>query len=393
MERTILHCDLNSFFASVELLSHPELKKMPVAVSGNPENRHGIILAKNEPAKKAGVKTAETIWQAKSKCPDLILLPPHHELYSKYSKKVNEIYLRYTNLVEPFGIDESWLDVTNSRLLFGDGKTIADEIRKTVKEELGLTVSVGVSFNKVLAKLGSDFKKPDGTTVISKENFKEFVWPMKVSELLYVGRSSLKKLNSFGIKTIGDLANADKNMITEYFGKNGQMLYEYANGIDNSPVSDYNAQSPVKSIGNGKTFSSDLTCEDEVREGVMFLSEMVSSRLIKKGLKAGCVQVVVKYKDFETVSRQAISDTPVFSSVMLYNTSMRIILEAKLLKKPIRAITITALSLSDACDNVQLSIFDDDTKTKNKERLAKTIDKLNNKYGEGHVSSARTTKL
>ena len=236
MDRIILHCDLNCFYASVELLSHPDLRDVPVAVCGDPSSRHGIILAKNEPAKQFGVKTAETIWQAKKKCPDLVLLPPHHDLYREYSKKVNAIYDEYTDLVEPFGIDESWLDVTHSLHLFGgDAKALADTLRQRMKRELGLTLSVGISFNKVFAKLGSDYKKPDATTLISRENWKEIVWPLPVGDLLYVGGAARKLLKQYGVETIGQLAGCKQDMLEALMGKMGVQLYEFANGLDDVP--------------------------------------------------------------------------------------------------------------------------------------------------------------
>ena len=214
MDRVIFHCDLNCFYASVELLSHPELREVPVAVAGDPASRHGIILAKNEPAKQCGVKTAETIWQAKKKCPNLVLLPAHHKLYREYSNKVNAIYDEYTDLAESFGIDESWLDVTNTLHLFGgDAVALADGLRDRLRRELGLTISVGVSFNKVFAKLGSDYKKPDATTVITRENFRQIVWPLPVSDLLYVGRAAAETFQRFGVKTIGDLAAFDRQAL------------------------------------------------------------------------------------------------------------------------------------------------------------------------------------
>ena len=207
MDRTILHCDLNSFYASVELLSRPDLRERPVAVCGDPASRKGIILAKNEPAKRFGVKTAETIWQAREKCPDLVLLPPHHELYRKFSRLVNHIYGQYTDLVEPFGIDESWLDITGSMHLFGgDAAAIAGAIRARVRRELGLTLSVGVSFNKVFAKLGSDYRKPDATTVIPPDHWREIVWPLPLGNLLYAGPAAQRALSRYGVGTIGDLA-------------------------------------------------------------------------------------------------------------------------------------------------------------------------------------------
>ncbi len=201
-DRTILHCDCNGFYASVECALNPELKKVPMAVGGDPSQRHGIILAKNELAKKYNIQTAETIYSAKRKCPDLVIVPPHHSVYKEYSARVMDIYKRYTELVESFGLDEAWLDVTGSRRLFGDGKKIADELRSVVKSETGLTISAGVSFCKVFAKLGSDYKKPDATTVFSRENWKEYIFPMSANSLLYVGKHTEEKLSLLGIKTI-----------------------------------------------------------------------------------------------------------------------------------------------------------------------------------------------
>ena len=236
MDRTILHCDCNSFFASVECVFRPELKDVPMAVSGNPENRHGIILAKNELAKKAGVVTAETVWQARQKCPELVLVPPRHQEYVRFSGLVNAIYQRYTDQVEPFSIDESWLDVTGSRALFGSGETIADAIRRAVREELGITVSVGVSFNKIFAKMGSDYKKPDATTVITRENYRQLLWPLPISDLIFVGSASRNALRELGIYTIGDLARTDPALLTARLGKAGTVLSTYARGEDESRV-------------------------------------------------------------------------------------------------------------------------------------------------------------
>ena len=252
-DRTILHCDMNGFYASVELLDYPQYKNIPMAVCGDPKSRHGIILAKNEPAKKFGIKTAETIWQAKKKCPSLVCVPPHHDKYSKYSKMINEIYLRYTDMVEPFSIDESWLDVSASLTLFGSGKEIADQIRETVKKELGLTLSAGVSFNKIFAKMGSEYKKPDATTVITRENYKKIIWPMDISEMFFVGKATADKLKTAGIHTIGDLANTSRPLLVSMLGKHGGMLYDYANGLDEEPVSLYSDREKIKSVGHGMT--------------------------------------------------------------------------------------------------------------------------------------------
>ena len=236
MDRTILHCDCNSFFASVETLLDPSLADGPTAVCGDPESRHGIILAKNEKAKAFGVQTAETIWQAKRKCPDLRLVAPHRSEYVKFSRKCNELYLQYTDLVDPFGIDESFLDVTGSMHLFGSGKHIADELRRRMREEVGLTISVGVSFNRAFAKLGSDYKKPDGTTVFSRENFKQRVWTLPANTLLYVGKRASDRLNRLGVRTIGELAACDPAFIHSILGKNGDLLLRYARGEDDEPV-------------------------------------------------------------------------------------------------------------------------------------------------------------
>ena len=279
MERIILHCDLNNFFASVSLLYNQTLYNSPVAVCGDKEQRHGIVLAKNEIAKSFGVKTAEAIWEAKSKCPDLIILPPIYDKYEEFSKKAQEIYLRYTDKLEPFGIDECWLDVTGSTLLFGSGEDIANKIREEIKAELGITVSVGVSFNKVFAKLGSDMKKPDGITVISPENFRDKVWPLPVGDLLFVGGKTVQKLNSSGIFTIGDIANCEEDMLVRLFGKNGADLRRSALGEDNSPVKDIKDTQKPKSIGRSVTLSHDFTTTDEVWQTFITLAEDISSRI------------------------------------------------------------------------------------------------------------------
>ena len=269
-ERIILHCDLNCFFASVELLHREDLRGVPVAVCGNPAARHGIILAKNESAKRLGVVTAETVWQAKKKCPDLVLLPPHHGQYRAYSQKVSAVYEQYTDLVEPFGIDESWLDITGTAHLFGGNpKRIADEIRSRVRRELGLTLSVGVSFNKVFAKLGSDYRKPDATTVISRENWRELVWPLPAGSLLYVGQAAQKTLRQYGVETIGQLAACDPELLETLMGKAGRQLWDSANGRDREPVKSKGGREPVKSVGNGTTFRKDLTSQEQIRTGII----------------------------------------------------------------------------------------------------------------------------
>ena len=309
--RKILHCDCNSFYASVELLYNPEYKDKPVAVGGDESSRHGIVLAKNELAKKCGVKTAETIRTARYKCPDLIVLPPHHDLYERYSKIVNGIYLHYTDLVEPFGIDESWLDVTNSYHLFADSATqLADMIRQRVYYETGLTISVGASFNKVFAKLGSDYKKPDATTVISPKNFRQIVYPLKVEDMIYVEKTTKDALNNLGVYTIGDLSKLSCEFLVDRFGKHGKELYTFANALDNSPVTAYESEKEVKSVGSGNTFSHNLDSMEEIKPAIMRLSEDVGYRLRKHRVYANGVQISLKDPALSPLQDSAVYPLP-----------------------------------------------------------------------------------
>ena len=381
---------MHSNFASVELLSHPDLRHLPVAVCGDPSSRHGIILAKNEPAKRCGVQTAETIWQAKKKCPSLVLLPPHHDRYRVYSKQVNAIYEQYTDLVEPFGIDESWLDVTGSLHLFGgDAAALADTLRHRVREELGLTLSVGVSFNKVFAKLGSDYKKPDATTVISRENWKEIVWPLPVGDLLFVGGAARKLLAQYGVKTIGDLAACPTDMLESLMGKLGTQLHEYACGLDASPVRSRYDREPVKSVGNGTTFPQNLTTWEQVRGGIAVLADSVATRLRRYGLYAGGVQVTVRDPAFRDRSRQTQLSTP--THLIRDITAAALELTGQLWKppSPIRALTVTAIHLatpSDAYEQVDLFTAAEAPKRKKQEQLEAAMDHIRSKYGTDAIS-------
>ena len=383
MDRIILHCDLNCFYASVELLSHPDLRDVPMAVCGDPQSRHGIILAKNEPAKKFGVQTAETIWQAKKKCPDLVLLPPHHDLYREYSRKVNAIYDEYTDLVEPFGIDESWLDVTHTLHLFGgDAKLLADALRERMKRQLGLTLSVGVSFNKVFAKLGSDYKKPDATTVISRENWKELVWPLPVGDLLYVGGAARKLLKQYGITTISQLAACKPEMLETLMGKMGLQLHDYANGLDHDPVrSRYDAE-PVKSVGNGTTFPKNLTTREQVHAGVAVLADSVASRLRHAGLYAGGVQVTLRDPQFHDRSRQRQLTAPTHLIRDLTDAAMELVHELWKPPSPIRALTVTAIHLVQEGEAYeQVDLFSSGPGKEKQEKLESTMDRIRKKFG------------
>lgn len=379
-----MHCDLNAFYASVEEVRNPELRAWPMAVCGNPKNRHGIILAKNEKAKAFGVKTAETIWQAQRKCPDLILVPPHHSEYSKYSKIVNGIYLRYTDLVEPFGIDESWLDITGSAHLFGTPEQIANELRSVVKAETGLTISVGVSFTKAFAKLGSDYKKPDATTVITCENYKDIVWPLPVTDLLYVGKSAKKAFQRLGITTIGELANSSRATISALLGKTGELVYDYANGIDTSPVQSAFVENDPKSIGRGMTFAHDLSEFSEIKTGISVLADDVASRLRKHSLKAYVVSLTVRDPSFRTTSKQKTLPSPTYLESDITETCIELYKETYAQKGiPVRMLTVTVSSLvnSDDTGREQLSLFSHSDDIQKRENIELTIDKIRKRFG------------
>lgn len=390
MDRIILHCDLNCFYASVELLRHPALRNVPTAVCGDPSSRHGIILAKNEPAKRCGVQTAETIWQARKKCPNLVLLPPHHDLYHAYSQKVNAIYDEYTDLVEPFGIDESWLDVTGTLHLFGgDAAALADTLRQRIREELGLSLSVGVSFNKVFAKLGSDYQKPDATTVISRENWREIVWPLSVGDLLFVGGAAQKLLRQYGVATIGQLAQCSRSMLESLMGKQGLQLYEYANGLECEPVRSRFDAEPVKSIGNGTTFPQNLTTVQQVRDGISLLADSVAVRLRRQGLYACGVQVTLRTPDFQDRSRQCQLAAPTHLIRDLTGTALTLVDQLWHPPAPIRALTVTAIHLvPDANAYEQVDLFTTPTAPDRdrQEKLEAAMDRIRGKYGSSAIT-------
>ncbi len=299
-KRIILHSDLNNFFASVEIALNPALGGKPLIVCGDPKERHGIVLAKNEEAKRFGIQTAETVYSALRKCPQVQMVGSHHLEYKRYSQKVVEIYSRYTDCIEECSIDECSMDVTESTLLFGSGWEIAERIRADVKRELGLTVSVGVSFNKVFAKLASEMKKPDAVTEITEENFKEKVWPLPVTDLLFVGKSTAETLHNLSIRTIGDLASADENLLIRFLGKRGRQLRVYARGEDNEAVKSEKKKEDLKSIGNSTTLPKDITDREEVKRWFYALSESVAARLRDADVgRASTVQITVRNERLE----------------------------------------------------------------------------------------------
>ncbi len=385
MERVILHCDCNSFYASCESVINPKLKEVPMAVCGDPKNRHGIILAKNELAKKYGIETTETVYSAMRKCPELCLVQPHHSLYEEFSRKCNAIYREYTDLTEPFGIDESWLDVTASRLLFGTGEKIANRIRQRFKDELGLTCSVGVSFNKSIAKLASDYKKPDATTVITRENFREKVWCLPVSALLFAGKKTVDKLRTMDIFTIGDLAQSDRNKIVKHLGKSGDILYCYANGTDNSPVTPSSEKGEQKSVSCASTFRRDLVSAEDIKKATNLLCNELSYRLRQSGAKCRNVTVTVKYFDFTSVSKRKTYADYTDIPKILYDRASEIIFSALSPKNPIRTLTVSASDLIFSRDGLQLSMFEENTKLSS---LENTLDSIREKYGSASVKLA-----
>ena len=380
LERTILHSDVNNFFASVECADKEELKNKPVAVTGNPEKRNGIILAKNEIAKKQGVKTGEAIWQAKQKCPDLVCLPPHYDLYEKISLKLHELYLDYTDFVEPLGLDECWLDVTNSlNYLQKTGKEIADEIRERVKEEFNITVSVGVSFSKIFAKLGSDMKKPDATTVISKENFKQMTYNLPLNSIVGIGNRLERRFENMNVVTIGDFVNLSQDIIRPIMGKTGIELQEKLSGRLIEEVPCYFNLSPPKSIGNGTTTVIDITKRSEVVKVVAFLCEKIAVRMIKRKFEARTITVTIKTTDFQKY-RHSKKVMPMQSYEKIFDNAMELLDSFWNYDKKIRAIRVRVSSLTNTDTYKQLSMFEDD-----KSKLTESLEQIKSKYGKDKI--------
>ncbi len=381
-ERTILHCDLNNFFASVECVLDPSLKGKYVAVCGNQKHRHGIVLAKNTLAKAAGVTTGETIVEARKKCPALVVVSPHYEEYVNYAKKVQKIYKEYTDKVESFGLDECWLDVTNSANIFGDGKKIADEIRQRVKKDTGMTISVGVSFNKIFAKLGSDLKKPDATTEITRQNFKEIVWKLPVDAMLMIGKRTRTKLAKFNIFTLGELAISDEQLMKYVFGINGVKIKQWAMGNDQSIVMQTETELPIKSVGHSTTTIVDVSDYYTAKQVLWYLSDMVALRLREYGFKANGVQVSIRYNNLEFVTKQKTLPNSTFDGGELAKTGYSLLKE--IWGGPndlaLRLIGISAFNLSVVAQNTQEDFFDNKNEEK-QETLNFTVDKIRKKYG------------
>lgn len=385
-DRTILHSDLNSFYASVEIRNDPALADQPVAVGGDEQARHGIVLAANQLAKRHGIRTAEALWSARRKCPELVIVRPHFDEYARFSQAVRQIYLDYTSQIEPMSLDEAFLDVTGSRSLFGDGETIAHTIRRRVKQELGLTVSVGVSFNKIFAKLGSDYKKPDAVTVFSRENYRALVWPQPAANLLYVGRATAKKLAGIGVHTIGDLAAADPAALHMLLGKMGPMLHAYANGWDRSPVAEYAAREEAKSIGNMVTAPRDICTPRDADLVLWPLCESVAHRLRRHGLCAGSLSLYIRDVELEVHTRQCQLVPPTWLARELMEHARTLLARHHKWKLPIRTLGVSAGELIPAdAVSLQLDLEGTAEKRDKLERIERAMDGLKNRYGAAAV--------
>lgn len=388
MNRAILHSDANCFYASVEMMLNPSLQGKPVAVCGSTEERHGIVLAKSELAKRAGVKTGQANWEARQTCPGLIVVPPQYDQYLKYSKLLRNIYLRYTDLVEPYGMDECWLDVTDSQLLFGNSEKIAHDIRRSVKRELGLTVSIGVSFNKVFAKLGSDMKKPDAVTVLDQNHWRDKVWALPVSDLLFVGRSTTKKLLDRNVYTIGDLAKIDPRFLLTWFGKNGLMLSRFANGEDTSRIMQNEYSAPIKSVGHGITCSCDLHSDESVWKVILELCQDIGHRLRRYNLAAKGVRLFVRNNDLNNSQFQSKLDFPTQSPMEIAQAARILFQQRYSWNTPVRAISVTSYDLVPSNQPIQLSLFGDETKRIRQQKLEDCIDSIRSRFGKRSIVSA-----
>lgn len=387
MKRVILHSDMNAYYASVEAMLNPQLKGKAIAVCGATEDRHGIVLAKSELAKRAGVKTGMVNYEARQLCPDIIMVPPQYDQYLKYSRLAHEIYYRYTDLVEPYGMDECFLDVTGSGI-FGSGVEIAEQIRAATKSELGLTVSVGVSYNKIFAKLGSDMKKPDAITAITEDNYKEKVWPLAASDLLYVGRATDAKLAKYGIHTIGQLAATDPENLRYWFGVNGLKLWQFANGADVSRVMHKDFVSPVKSIGHGITCTADLNDEDEVQKVMLELSQDVGHRLRVHGLAATGVQVSIRGNDLFGSQFQCKLPFKTQLPSEISSAGFSLFRERYRWNTKVRAVCIRAIDLVPKNDVEQLSMFVDTAKRDRRERLEDAVEDIRRRFGKRAITYA-----
>ncbi len=388
MTRSILHCDMNNFYASVECLRDPGLRGRPIAVCGETEERHGIVLAKSYEAKAFGIITGETVWQARRKCPGLVVVPPHYVEYVRISAMARAIYERYTDCVEPMGLDECWLDVTGSRRLFGTGEAMAHAIREAVKTELGVTISVGVSFNKVFAKLGSDMKKPDAVTVLASDTFREQVWPLPVSELLGVGRATARHLHPLGIHTIGDLAHYPSEYLRRKLGKCGEDIWRFANGLDTSAVVPRGPDDPDKTVGHGITTLQDLVTDDEVWPVMLELAQNVGHRLHLYEQRALGVAIAIRDNAMDYRQWQCRLSHPTQRAFDIAEAAFSLFRQSYPWVRPIRSVTVRAMDLVAADAPYQLDLFTDSALIRRREALDNTVEALRTRYGSHIIRNA-----
>jgi len=379
---------MNNCYASIEMLHHPKLRGHPVAVGGSVEQRHGIILARNYEARPYGIKVGQALWEARQKCPGLIIVPPDYGKYLRYSRLFRKILSDYSPQVEPFGLDEAWADVSGIERHGGDGQVIADEIRERVKFELGVTVSVGVSYNKIFSKLGSDIKKPDATTVITEENYKDVVWPLPAADLLGVGHATKAKLQRYGINTIGDIATTDPMFLKGWLGKWGLFLHTYANGLDSSPVVETGEEGVVKSIGNSTTCPRDIENQADAHIVFQNLAESVAERMRELGLQAKTVEISVRRSDLSGFVRQRTLKQPTHISTELCAEALILLRANYKWELPLRSIGIRGSGLVPIGDVRQLSIFEDEIRRDRRETLEFTIDTIRHRYGHYAIDRA-----
>jgi len=380
-DRTILHSDINCCYAAIEHLHHPELAGKPLAVGGDPEARHGIVLTADYIAKKHGVKTGMALWQAKQICPEINFISPRMDLYLRFSKMAHEIYGEYTDLQEAYGIDESWLDVTDSVSIKGDGYKIAQEISNRMKSELGITVSIGVSFNKIYAKLGSDYKKPDAITTMYRDEFQKKAWVLPASDLLYVGRSTSTKLQKLGIRTIGDLARTDEKILHSQFGKMGDILWAFANGYDDSPVKYEDAHAPIKSIGNSTTTPRDLVNEQDVKIVLTILAESVAARLRENGFKCRVVEISIRDNELFSFTRQRKLDHATNVTREIAEEAFRLFQENYNWQKPIRSVGVRGADLVNDNYWEQIDLFSSVEFREKQMKVDAAVDDIRRRFG------------
>ncbi|GAA6454558.1 DNA polymerase IV [Flavonifractor plautii] len=381
--------DQNCFYASVEMQRHPELRDKPLAVCGSQEERHGIVLAANYIAKPYGVKTGMAVWQARQRCPHLVMLPPDMGEYIRFSQMAREIYEDYTDQIEPFGLDENWLDVTGSVGMFGSPMTIAREISDRMKFELGITCSIGVADNKITAKLGSDYKKPDAITRIERDNYREVVYPLPVEDLLYVGPATSKKLRGLGISTIGGLAQAPLDTLTRKLGKMGTVLQTFALGLDPSPVQKSSHIPNIKSVGNSATTPRDMTCDSDVELMLLLLAESVASRMRELASRCTVVEVYIRDVELNSFCRQRKLEVPTCSSDEIAQTACDLFRQNYRWVRPLRSIGVRGAGLVEATAGTQLSLYPEETRRDKWERIDAAVDRLRQRYGYRSIQRAR----